>query len=280
MGIDQNWQSHFLSTVREINHQAYLIRHGTQRLAILGEKLIIHLISLNSQCDPGLSLQLQQEFADGGKMMVQLWEDVWLWKQGQVLSRIKSFLGVNKSLHGRKAQIQLLSSKQAQDFFTDHHLQGAVGAMSTFGLIYQDQIVAAASFSNLRKMVKKGDDYRSAELIRFASKNGLTVVGGLSKLIKHFFKQHEFNDLMTYADRDWSLGKGYDQLGFELTAITPPVELYVNLNNGQRYFPHRIPEVLTTAFETQKSVDLSEFLASNGFVKVFNTGNLKYHYYR
>ena len=77
-----------------------------------------------------------------------------------------------------------------------------------------------ATFSNKRKMSRQGPDYTSAELIRFATKDGFTVTGGLSKLIKHYMKMLAPNDLMSYADRDWSLGKGYLAAGFKLKTIS------------------------------------------------------------
>ena len=84
---------------------------------------------------------------------------------------------------------------------------------------------------------------------------------------------------MSYADRDWSLGKGYDQLGFELTSITAPAYVYVDEETKLRYFPHRLPKKVLAAFDEQKELNLDEYLAMQGYAKAFNTGNLKYHLY-
>jgi len=211
--------------------------------------------------------------------LVHLWEDIWLAKRAQVLSRIHSFLGLNASIHGRKTKIENLSKQQISNFLDQYHLQGFINAKYHYGLIVGNELIAAASFSATRPMKSKGTAYLSAELVRFATKDGFTVVGGLSKLIKHFTKQFKMNDLMTYADRDWSLGRGYDQLGFTLSKITEPVHLYVHRETLIRYFQHRLPKDIILAFETQKELALDDFLALNGFVKVFNTGNLKYHLY-
>jgi hypothetical protein len=180
-------------------------------------------------------------------------------------------------LHARKAVVTEIDAVQAAKFFTDTHLQGHVKAAYYYGLMVNNELIAMASFSDLRPMKLKGPTYTSAELIRFASKDGYTITGGLSKLIKHFLKNNRPNDLMSYADRDWSLGKGYSQLGFELTATTEPAYLYVELTSLKRYFPHRLPKKILTAFDEQKVLNLTTYLADKGFEQVFNTGNLKYH---
>ena len=42
------------------------------------------------------------------------------------------------------------------------------------------------------------------------------VVGGLSKLIKHFTRNNENTKIMTYADRRFGEGLGYEKAGFKL----------------------------------------------------------------
>ncbi|MEJ5995479.1 hypothetical protein WG904_13710 [Pedobacter sp. Du54] len=241
--------------------------------------LYIHLISLATPLRPEELLKLQERYQQKGKLLVHLWEDVWLSKQSQVLSRIKSFLGLNETFHGRKAKLIAVKNEQAAQFFNTYHLQGFVKAKYHYGLAIEGEVIAMASFSESRPMKSKGSQYTSAELVRFASKDGYTLTGGLSKLIKHHLKQVRVNDLMTYADRDWSLGKGYDQLGFQLTTVTKPAYLYVEEKTNLRYFPHRLPKTILSAFDQQKDLDLDEYLAQLGYAKVFNTGNLKYHLY-
>ena len=53
------------------------------------------------------------------------------------------------------------------------------------------------------------------ELLRFATKSGITVIGGLEKILD----QVEFNNLVMYADRRYSLSP---EQGFDLVSQTPP----------------------------------------------------------
>jgi hypothetical protein len=279
VGLNPFWQEDVFLTVQNIDHSAVILQVEPYFIIQCGAKLSINLIPIDQKLKPETLIELQLRYQQQQFQLVHLWEDIWVSKRAQVLSRIKSFLGLNKGFHGRKAKVQLLSQQQSVLFLDQYHLQGYVKAKYNFGLIIEDDIVAVGSFSGQRLMRSKGNDYQSAELVRFASKDGVTVVGGLSKLIKYFLKEVKVNDLMTYADRDWSLGKGYQQLGFELSQITAPAILYVNKEDLIRYFPHRLPKKIISAFESQNQLNLTDFLALNSFVKVFNTGNLKYHLY-
>ncbi|MBB2144978.1 hypothetical protein GM921_05760 [Pedobacter sp. LMG 31464] len=277
MGLNSFWQEDFFLTVQNFHHQVQTVQVEPYFIVECNKQVLIHLVPLDNNFNPEELIALQAKYQKNDIQLIHLWEDVWLAKRTQVLNRLYSFLGLNKSFHGRKAKIETLTQKQTSNFLTENHLQGYVKAKYSFGLIADHEIIGLASFSEARPMKSKGENYQSAELVRFASKGGLTIVGGLSKLIKHFTKQIKLNDLMTYADRDWSLGKGYDKLRFIVSEITEPAFLYVNNETLVRYFPHRLPKNILLDFEAQNNLNLDDFLALNGYTKLFNTGNLKYH---
>lgn len=280
MGLNSLWQDEVLLIVKNLQSQTLVLSKEPYYIIKCNASFYINLISTKNQYQPNEIALLQEQFKADGIFLIHIWEDVWLSKKEQVISRIHSFLGLNKSFHGRKAKVITLSLDEISNFLNAHHLQGYIKAKYNFGLIADGEIIAAANFSDTRSMKDKGDSYLSAELVRFASIDGVTIVGGLSKLIKHFLKQVKVNDLMTYADRDWSIGKGYDKLGFELTAITTPAFLYLDQESLIRYFPHRLPKKVLADFENQAILNLEDYLAANNFIKIFNTGNLKYHLYQ
>jgi hypothetical protein len=121
----------------------------------------------------------------------------------------------------------------------------------------QQLLVAVASFSGGKKIVRNGQACRSYELIRFANLLGCTVVGGFDKLLKKFIEENQPDDIMTYADRDWSDGRSYEKLGFERIAATPPQSFLIN------------PQTL----ERHHHLEANDQL---GFIKIWNTGNWKY----
>ncbi|MFN0291713.1 PDDEXK family nuclease [Pedobacter helvus] len=279
MGIKRLFQEDFFLTIQKKYHAVENIQaHPFDIVAIKGS-VYINLVPLNTLLLPQQLQSLQVAYQQQGILLVHLWEDVWLNKREQVLSRIHSFCGKNESLHGRKTKVTAIAAAPAKAFLQAHHLQGYIKTKFNFGLMLNQELVAVACFAAARPMKSKGNDYQSAELVRFATKTGYTIVGGLGKLINHFLQQVKVNDLMTYADRDWSLGKGYDKLGFHFSGNTDPVTFYVDTDTMQRYYAHRLPKKIVLAFDEQKVLNLDDFLIQKGFLKVFNTGNLKYHLY-
>lgn len=245
------------------------------KLLIVSEKKIGFLyIRLNdfAENQPDDIIALIDEFNQQQIQLICIWEDIWMLKQELVKSRISTLLGVSKRIHGRATKVKKITKPELDAFLSANHLQVPTRAKYKYGLFYKDLLVAVCSFSSGTPMPKRGENYKSYELIRFASLSGYTVVGGLSKLVKHFIEEVKPSDIMTYADRDWSVGKGYNKLGFRLDGATPPQYFWVKKGEWIRYYPTRIPEELTkkTLNETE------EYLQQTGFVKVFNSGNLKF----
>jgi len=234
-----------------------------QLLWVEDTRIIINLLTLRTPYLPEILIKLQSDYHQEEKVLIHLWEDVWLTRKVQVLSRLKSLLGRNHRIHGRSTVTRKLTKLEAESFFNLYHLQGAAGGRYHYGLFYQNELVVAASFSNKRNMKEKAEGHTSAELIRFATKDGYTVIGGLSKIIKHYVQMARPDDLMSYADRDWSHGKGYLSAGFQLKAVTPPVLFYLHPITLQRYSENKLPE-------SARGNDVGEY------IEIFNTGNLKY----
>ena len=279
MGLNPFWQEDVLLTVQDFFPATRIFQTQPYFIIQCGNDLFIHLIPLAHPFDPAALVALQEDYRQRNIQLVQLWEDVWLAKRAQVLSRLHSFLGMNKSLHGRKTAVITIDQNLARTFLNNYHIQGFVNAAHFYGLVLNHELIAVAGFSRARPMKDKGNHYLSAELVRFASKDGCTVVGGLSKLIKYFLGQTKVHDLMTYADRDWSLGKGYGRIGFSLSGTTPPAYLFVHRETLVRHFAHRLPKELLSDFDLQKTLTFDDYLASKGWLKVFNTGNLRYYLY-
>ncbi len=240
-------------------------------LSFAGKNLVINLVSLNNDYKPEELIALQQAYLQEGVKFIQLWEDIWATRSVQVTGRVQSLLGLNKRIHARKTSVMAINQEQADVFLEVNHIQASARSKYRFALTADQEMVAVACFSSLRLMKRsRPAGYRSAEVIRFASISGFTVTGGFSKLLKHFIAQLAPDDIMSYADRDWSNGSVYEQAGFEQVSVTPPSEIYVHPQSLIRYFPHRLPG---------QAGMMSTDVLGQDFIKVFNTGNLKYIYY-
>lgn len=242
------------------------IEDGKYDLLLCNNRIVINLITLDNDYKAEELIGLQTSYQLKGIQLVQLWEDVWQTRENQVLGRIKSILGLNVRLHGRKGIVTVIDQKQADDFLNANHIQASAKARYKFALEIDGKIKAVACFSNVRFMKTVSMSYRSVELIRFATLMGFTVTGGFTKLLKHFIKIIAPNDVMSYADRDWSLGNAYEQSGFRLVGVTPPAQIWLDKRELIRYFPHRLP--------AQNNPSLND-----DFLTIYNTGNLKYILY-
>lgn len=174
--------------------------------------------------------------------VVHLWEDQWKHKRDIVESRVLSLLGRTKRIHARLTEVKKLSKPEMVGFLEENHLSVPVTGKHKYGLVYKEELVAVATFSASCPVHRDGEVYRSHELLRFCNRNGTTVVGGLSKLIKHFIKMHDPDDIMSYADLDWSKGESYTRLGFKKIGELPPQTFYVDPGTLERYYKINVPE--------------------------------------
>lgn len=168
--------------------------------------------------------------------LIHIWEDLWKKREGIVKSRIISLLGSSERVFARKTKVVKLNKPELLDFLTQHHLNEPANGKHKYGLILGNELVAVAAFSASCPVHRDGVVYKSHQLIRFCNKNGKTVVGGLSKLISYFIKKHEPEDIMSYADLDWSNGKSYSRLGFHKIGLLAPQPFYINLSTMNRLY--------------------------------------------
>ena len=95
-------------------------------------------------------------------------------------------------------------------------------------------LIAVATFSNARRWVKEGKEIRSYEWTRYASLPDLRVSGGMGKMLKAFIKEVQPDDIMSYADLEWSEGEVYERLGFEAEARKEPVTFTIDPQTWER----------------------------------------------
>jgi len=259
--IIKPWSTEFSEKLQELNLPFKTVLQDNFKLLSIGDgKLMVNLLDLSNSVKPEELLALQNTYKPDNIQVIQLWEDVWRNRQAQVLARLQSFLGRNAKIHARKTSIIELSQVQVDEFLNENHLQLSVGAKFRFGLVANGQLVAVACFSRLRKMRNADGLYTSAELIRFANLLGVTVIGGFTKLLSHFINIYKPNDIMSYADKDWSIGSAYERSGFSMVEGTDPCKILVHKETLTRVFPHRLAENTDLAY----------------YHEVYNTGNLKY----
>ncbi len=210
---------------------------------------------------------------------VTLWEDLWHTRRPIVQSRLEALLGLSERIPARLTQVRRLDRPATLKFLQKNHLQDSVLPKFKYGLFLpkkhyrvlqhppqaDELLVAVATFARPRQFMRSGYPHQSFELVRFANLLNTTVVGGLDKLLSHFGREHQPDDLMTYADLEWSSGQSYQKLGFEAISDTAPQLFWVDPVTMERYSPHRLPDAMTEQTATER-----------GFIHLCNAGSRKF----
>jgi len=198
-----------------------------------------------------------------GITLLQFYDYEWQQQPYLVQSVIRSKLGMTARVGARKLSPGGLSEAEAEAFFGRNHLQGHRPAASYYALWDGDGPAAALS------LCARGAGH---ELIRFASRAGVTVVGGLSRLL-HRARRGGVTRLFTYADRRYSTCGGYLACGFRRTGLTAPGYRYTKggvVYSRQRFQKHKL-RALLPEFDPALSESENMFLA--GYRRVWDAGH-------
>lgn len=213
--------------------------------------------------------------AEKGVQLIHIFEDEWIKKQQIVKSRLKHLLGLTPyKIAARKCEVRLVKNKIASNFLDKYHIQGSINSSINLGLFYKNKLVALMTFGKSR--FNKNYEY---ELLRYCSVFNFSIVGGASKLFSYFIKKYNPTSVISYADRRWSNGNLYKQLGFNELKSSSPAYFYVYEGvrcNRIKFQKHKLSNILEF-FDP----DLSEFenMMLNRYHRVWDCGNLCFGYY-
>ena len=170
-------------------------------------------------------------------------EDRWHSQRECMEARILAHLEVFKPIYARNCEIRRIDKDEARDFLEKNHSYGHAVCRYCYGLFFKrhtghiarnaeadneghimpGQLMAVATFSNARKWIKGDKVIKSYEWTRYASLPQVRLSGGMGRMLKAFIKDVQPDDIMSYADLEWSEGDVYRQLGFELEDKKEPV---------------------------------------------------------
>lgn len=243
----------------------------SKRLAIEYDGLYWH--SDKAGYPPDRHLSKTEECEKLGIQLIHIFEDEFIQKREIVESKLRSLLGKSKRIFARNCVVQEISSREANAFLNETHLQGACVSKIRLGLRDKasNDLVALMTFGKPR--FSKAAQW---ELLRFSTALNITVVGGASKLLAAFKKQHD-GAILSYADRRWSTGKMYEALGFKLKGVSAPSYYYFRgdlRHNRQTFQKAKLKQFLGESFDPSKTeVDM---MFENGWNRIWDCGNLIY----
>ena len=205
--------------------------------------------------------------------LYQIWENEWsdINKQNIWKSVLNSKQNKTKRIYARKCEVKEIDKQTSKIFEKNNHLQGIGTSSIQYGLYYKDELVSVMTF-------KKDPKYQY-ELNRFCSKLNTTIVGGASKLLKHFERTIKPDSLVSYANRRWSTGNLYKTIGFTYSHTSAPNYFYFHTDD---------PDVLWSRVSFQKhklenklelfdnALSETNNMYNNNYRKIYDAGNLVY----
>ncbi len=245
---------------------------------ILKYKLAIEFNGLywHSKHDKNYHLNKTEMCREKEIQLLHIFENEWLdpIKQDIWKSIINNKLGRNNKIHARKTKIiEIKDNKLVKEFLDNNHIQGHCPCSIKLGLFYDNELVSIMIFGKTR--FSKKYEY---EMTRFCNKKFTSVIGGASKLYKHFVNIYNPKSIISYVDRRYSNGSLYEKLGFELSHYSNPNYWYFKRNNLKLYSrvkfqKHKLKDMLENFDETKSEI---KNMANNNYSRIFDCGNIIY----
>ena len=198
-----------------------------------------------------------------GVHLIHVFEDDWVNKQSIIKSVISNFVNntVNRRIYARKCEIRAISDKTLiNNFLVSNHLLGRTTFISyCAGLYYNDELVSLITMHLLKKAECKW------ELNRYAIKNGVTIIGGAERLLKHITQSIDYSSIITYNDNSIFRGLVYKRLGFQYIRTNAPNYMFIQGDCLERF-----PKQTIRKWNVGYSREMEQQL---GLHRVYNAGN-------
>ena len=202
------------------------------------------------------------------------------WNNKETKEKIKNYLDnifeYNiKKLYARQLDIKEIGEfKDVQEFENKYHFQESANSSINIGLYKDNELVQLMTFANQRL----NSEYQY-ELVRFCQKNNISIIGGAERIFKYFVETYKPDTIISYCNLDKFIGSVYFRLGFKYLGLTEPGYVWVNSSKNKiltRYKTQKhklIEQGLGTNEQTE-----SEMMESLDFLRIYNSGNLKFVY--
>lgn len=223
----------------------------------------------NMYKDKNYHLNKTEHFQKKDIRIIHIWEDDWDLKRDIIKSQIKNWLNITENrIFARKCKIKDINDpKIVRRFLDNNHIQGFVSSKIKLGLYYNNELVSLMTFDNFEGRKRLG--VNEWNLSRFCNNINTNVIGGSSKLLNYFIKKYIPNRIISYADKDWSVGEIYEKIGFlKLYESKPDYKYIVDYKriHKSRYKKSKLNTELTE----------SKFMRKIGIEKIYDCGKIKF----
>jgi len=204
-----------------------------------------------------------EHFRERGIRIIHIWEDDWEFKQDIVKSMISNIIGNTKiKIYARKCEVRVISdSKISNKFLNENHIQSKINSVLKLGLYYKGELVSLMTFDHFEG--RKSMPNMEWNLSRFCNILNTSVIGAASKLLNYFISHYNPLRIISYADRDWSIGGLYETLNFIKISEGNPDYKYII--NKKRIHKSRFRKSKTSVSESNLNL-----------LKIYDCGKIKF----
>jgi len=204
--------------------------------------------------------------------LFQFFEDEINYKPNIIKSMVLNSIGrTTNKIYARKCQIKEVSYEDSLNFINENHIQGNCMSGIRYGLYYNEKLVSIMTFGKPRlNLSKKNTKEGEYELLRFCNALNTNVIGGASRLLKHFIKTNSPKEIISYCDRRLSDGNLYIKLGFEFIHNSKPNYYYVIKDKRENRFKYRKDQLIKEGFDPNKTE--KEIMQERGYRRIYDCG--------
>ena len=216
-------------------------------------------------------------FRDKGIQVYFIYEDDWKHKCDIIKSIIKNKLKTTKRrIHARKCQIKEIDNNTCKYFLNNNHIQGWCVSKFRYGLFLNTELVAVLTLGKKRINLGQKDEEGTFEILRFCNQVDTSVIGGFSKLLKHFLQYNSARKIITYADCSLSNGALYVKNGFSFISFTEPNYFYFSKKENKKInrFNFTKQKLVKMGFDADSTE--KEIMFDRDYFRIYDSGSLKF----
>lgn len=223
---------------------------------------------------------------ENGITLFHLFGYEWKYKRSIIESMLKNSLGLSSNkVYARDTYVCEVEFKDCVKFLVDNHRQGSTSAPVRLGLksTSTNELLSVMTFNKVRANQGSTKDTQNNdwELSRFCSKLDTNVIGGASKLFKHFLNMHHPNKVVSFSDVAHTRGGLYEKLGFQKVSWSSPDYVWVRIKDNKTFNRSNTMKSNLSKFLGEE-VDLSktekQIMEEHGYAQVFDSGVIRWEY--
>lgn len=171
--------------------------------------------------------------------LIHIYEDEWVYNNNKIKDFLSFIFLKQNAICARNCEIKKMNKDVYHKYCEENHLQGAnkiaIKDLVVYGLYYNDELVQLMSFARPQRSKKY-----EWEIIRGCPGDANRVIGGNSKLFKHFIKEKNPSNIVSYCDIDKFDEKSYLAIGMKLVKRIDKI-YYSYFNGNKRVFSSYLP---------------------------------------